>query len=192
MLKKFIRLEGPITYKFVDPDTGFVYQEQTKQALINRIISYREQNRLEHLVELGSVIDNYLCGLPENCGKCEYTKLKRGWYQYMRGGMALLGYMFVGRGKQVSDEVAEARAQICIGCPQNVFPDRSGFLKWSDEVAQDTVGSRKTTLHANLGSCVACTCLLKAKVFFMGPFKLSENEKAAMPDFCWQKEASNG
>lgn len=187
MPKKFAPFMAPISYRFVDPDTGFLYQAENREALFNRIVSYREQNKLTPILYLEEVLEHYLCELPENCAKCTEEPLRRGLYQYLRGGIALIENLYYGKKNLIEQEQADARAAICVSCPQNVFPDKTDFLLWSDLIAEASTGGRKSSLHDKLGNCNACSCCLRAKVFFKGPFKLTASELAKMPSFCWQK-----
>ena len=181
----FIPTEGPTQYKFKDPDTGYLYHAASKQALILRITQYREQNCLEFLPNLSLVIDNYLCSLPENNGKCMDAELQRSWMSYLKGGVALLINVFYK--DQVTDEVAESRAKQCSLCPNNIFPDKGGFIAWSDEIAERSTGGRTTSQNHLLGSCSCCTCPLKAKVFQGGVIDVTPEERLEMEKVdCWQ------
>jgi len=179
---------APSKWIFRDPDTHYLYSASTKEALISHIVSYREQNRLEPLDFLSATIDNYVCSLPENKGLCERFQLKRGILQYLKGGLVLARHMFTG--KHVGQEEADRRSGICVGCKLNVFPkDKAGFMKWSDEIALNSVGSLKSINHDKLGSCEGCSCMLKAKCWYSSPFNLSPNESKKMRAAnknCWQ------
>lgn len=185
LFKKFRPFTGPVEYKFKDPNTGYIYKASDKVELLQRIVSYRRQNELEPIDGLDYVVDNYLCGCPENFGSCQDNQLERHLMGYIRGGIALLKNMLYK--KYVSQDVAEARAKICVTCPLNVFPDKKGFLKWSDEMAEAAVGDRRTSLHEKLGNCEVCTCVLKSKVFFGEPITLPKDEYDKLPNYCWQK-----
>lgn len=159
---------------------------------MSEIISYRSQNRLPEIDELSLVLQNYWCSLPENIGKCNPQKLKRGWMQVFRGGIAVVHNLFYGEDNMVPQETAEKRAAICVICPKNVFPDKGPFLKYCDKIADASTFGRTTSLDEKLGNCAACSCVLKAKVHFGGKFKLTSEELSEMPDFCWQKAIVEG
>ena len=186
LLKTFKPFTGPVKYVFKDPDTSFIYQAADKKELLNRIVSYRKQNELEPIEALDIVVDNYLCGLPENRANCKHLPLERNWMGYVRGGLALLKNMLYK--SYVSQAVADERASICIQCPHNVFPDKGNFLIWSDTQAEAAVGDRKSIHHDRLGNCEICTCTLKAKVWFGDEIVLPQEEYVQLPDFCWQKK----
>jgi len=189
MFMKFKPFIGPKEYKFQDPDLPHkVYNSATKEDLIRQIESFRTQNRLEPILRLSDTIDNYLCSLPENTGSCEAAKMiNRSFLTYVKGGVALLKHIFGPGSFNTPQAVAEKRASICIDCKYNVFPDKKGFVKWSDHVAEQTTNGRTTTLHSYLGNCEVCTCVLKAKVFYSGSDKFTKEQTEKMKSVgCWQ------
>lgn len=113
--------------------------------------------------------------------------MRRGWFQTLRGGIALLEN--VAYRKIVAQDVAEQRAQICKDCVANIFPDKTSFIKWADELAEASTDGRRVSIQEELGSCEICSCNLRAKVWYGGNIKLTEGEKmqmmAANPQ-CWQ------
>lgn len=188
---KFRPFEGPASYTFKDPDTGYQYTANTQAELVKKIIGYRTQNRLEPLEALDAVLVNYWCHLPENRGKCEPYRLRRGFLQTLRGGISLLlNYAY---DKFVTQEKAEARAAVCVDCPYNVVPEKGKVNEWLDEIAVACVGDRRTSVHTELGTCAVCSCPLSSKVFYGGKIELELEELEQMPNFCWQrKEVLNG
>lgn len=188
MAFNFKPFHAPKSYSFVDPDTGYKFFEQTFEALISRIVNYRIQNNLEHIDNLAMVLNNYWCALPENAGSCKpIPHIERDYYTTVKGGIALFtAWLFK---KFTSKEEADKRAEVCIKCPNNVFPDKGPFIEWSDKIAEKMVGARKSTYHEQLGNCDVCTCCLKAKVFYGGDISLTDEEKErikkTMPT-CWQ------
>lgn len=185
----FLPFETSPVWKLPDPDTGHIHEGTTLTKLIQNIVSYRSQNNLPQIDNLELVISNYLCGLPENQGKCRNSPLKRGILQYLKGGIALVQNLYY---KEFApQEEADRRAEICTRCPHNDFPDKSYFIKWSDELALHMVGDRKSRYHKDLGSCRICTCNLRAKVFIGTSFSLSDEEISKMNEVgCWQPTAS--
>jgi len=179
---------GSRKFVFQDPDTGRNYAAKDKPSLIRLIIAYREQNELEPIEQLEAVLENYWCTLPENMGACEPNMhLSRGFLQYLRGGIALVMNMAYGERNIASKEEADRRAEICIDCEYNNFPDKGAFDVWADEVAIASVGPRKCTKHKELGNCSACSCPLRAKVFWGGKIDLTEEEAQKMRKVnCWQ------
>jgi hypothetical protein len=188
MLFRLYPFEAFSTFEFKDPDTGYQYREASMQALLTHIIRYRVQNQLPLLDELGLTVENYLCSLPCHKGKCvSAPPLKRGFLAYFRGGIALIKKMIYN--ETVSQDEADRRGLICVTCPHNVFPDKGPFLHWSDQVAEASVGDRKSKYHERLGSCEVCSCTLKAKVFFRGDMGITAEQTAQMRKVkCWQTD----
>lgn len=135
---------------------------------------------------LSMVVDNYLCTLPKNHGKCSpVPNLDRSIWTMLKGGVALLVNLWYGT--FASQEVAQARAAQCATCPFNELPEKTSVEKWQDQIAEASVGDRKTTYQSQLGNCRVCTCVLKAKVFYDGPVSFSKEEIAKFKSVnCWQ------
>lgn len=192
MFKRLRAFEAPHSYVFVDPDTGYKYHTHNQESLVKSIITYRHQNRLPNIEALNAVLENYWCGLPENNGKCQDNKnITRSWSAYIKGGVALLQNLAYR--KYASQETADTRSEQCAKCPNNTFPDKGPFIKWSDEIAIQCVGERRSKEHLNIGSCGVCSCPLRAKVFWDSPLppfpedQLVELKKVK----CWQLKLSN-
>lgn len=194
MLFKFNPFLAPKAWKFKDPDTGRDYKGTSLADLCTKIRGYREQNNLQPLEFLEATIVNYLCMLPENIGGCRPAEpLKRGIIQTFKGGIALL--KDIAYKTFVSQEVADARAKICAGCPLNVFPDKGEFVHWADVIAEASLGKKRSAYHDQLGNCEACTCLMRSKVFYGGEITLTDDEKFKMKKAnpnCWQLAAAKG
>lgn len=174
-------------WEFKDPDTGYIYRANSEKELLTLIVNYRKQNELSAIEFLEVIVENCLCKRRVNLGACEAREpLKRNIFQYFKGGIALLKNMAYN--KFVSQKEADARAKICILCPLNVFPDKKGFVKWSDDLALASIGERRSTYHDELGNCEACGCTLKAKVFYGDKLNLSDEELNKMPELCWQRQ----
>jgi hypothetical protein len=190
MFRTFKPFEASGAIEFKDPDNGHIYTNTTLAGLYRDIITYRLQNRLAPIEFLREVVDNYMCGLPCNVGKCKELTLGRSVVQYLHGGMSLLRNMMFPRFATQAE--AESRAAQCVKCPHNTFPDKGPFMAWSDEVAIQQVGERKTSLHNELGNCGVCTCPLRSKVFVAPPLPaFPDNEVQEMRHVkCWQLKLS--
>lgn len=186
---RFMRFKpfvGPQIFQFQDPDTGRILQAKDKASLLKLILSYRAQNELAPIEQLGFVVENYMCSLPIHQGCCETLEpFKRHLKHYIKGGIALLENLLYP--KKVSQRIADIRATQCIDCKYNVFPDKDGFLKWSDERWEESVGDKKSKYHDVLGNCGVCSCPLRAKVWYDGKINLSQEEFNKMKSVdCWQ------
>lgn len=159
------------------------------KALISHIELYREQNDLARIENIYTVVTNYICSLPENLGACRPLTLERGFMGYLKGGIALLTNLYYGEKNMVDKEEAERRASLCVNCPLNVFLDKGAFIKWSDEIALHSTNGKRVSVHEKLGNCAACSCPLRAKVWYRGYFELSKEEKDNILQHkadCWQ------
>lgn len=185
---KFLPFRASLEFEFIDPDTGYVYRAESKAALVDKIVAYRSQNNLEQIFKLDAVIDNYLCRMPQNAGKCgKNVDMNRSWWHYIKGGVSLLKNMLIEN--PVEQKEADRRSEICAACPNNVFPDKGRFVKWSDKVAEASVPGKRSKCHKELGNCSVCTCPLRAKVWSPKPFLLSPREETEMKKVkCWQTE----
>ena len=189
---KFRPFNSPVRWQFKDPDSGRMHEGRDALSLHKNIVMYRKNNELEPIEELPAVVENYLCIQPENIGKCqENTQLSRSLWQSFRGGVVLLHNMLYK--KFASQTQADARAQICITCPKNVFPEnKSVYIATADKIAEASTLGRKSKYHNELGNCIVCSCPLRCKVFYGEKITLTPEEKSEMPDFCWQLKESNG
>lgn len=188
---RFKPLDYPSHFSFKDPDTGYLYRANSKKELLSLIVSYRHQNELPQIEALAAVTDHYLCSLPEHNGRCEPNPfVHRGFLQYFKGGVALIQNLLYN--KMVTQEKAEERGAVCIECPKNVFPDKKGFVAWSDDIASRSTGGRKSKHHDQLGNCEVCSCPLKAKVFYGGKLVVTDKEMKEFPEPCWIKKEING
>lgn len=187
MLKKFAAFHTPKSFYFPNPENNFRIQGRDLQDLVAKVRLYRLQNEFPELEFLEAVIEHYLCGRPENIGACEDRgPLKRGLIATIKGAVVVLQNLMYN--SFASQEVADARSEACVRCPHNVFPDKGPFIKWSDNLAENSVGDRKSKNHDLLGNCEICSCPLRCKVFFNGKIQLKQEELNAMPDYCWQKK----
>lgn len=183
---RFLPFTAPSRYVFTDPNTGYEYHSKNKEELIKHIINYRAQNGYEPIEHLDLVLENYWCQLPENAGNCQKYKLKRGWFATWNGAIQVLKNIYYGEANMVDKQEADRRAEICVKCPHNIFPDKTDFIEWSDEVAEASTGGRKCDKHTELGNCGVCSCPLRAKVWAKH-FNVSEADNTRLPNFCWQK-----
>lgn len=164
-----------------------MFEESSKANLIARIEAYREINKLESIESLSFVLESYWCGLPENAGNCVPVEVKRGVLGYLKGGVALVKQMMYK--SFARQEVADARSVQCSTCEFNVFPDKTGFIAWSDKIAEASVGERRSIKHDELGNCAVCSCPLRAKVFYNGVVDIQPEwaEKFNKVN-CWQRD----
>jgi hypothetical protein len=96
-------------------------------------------------------------------------------------------------GKPVAQELAEARAKICVACPHNVPGD--WYTTAPAELIRATLSARsdlklETPYDDKLQSCEVCRCLLKLKSFCPLDHILKGTKPEIMEEFppaCWIK-----
>jgi hypothetical protein len=185
MFLRFSSFKGPQSFTWKDPDTGREFRENSKELLIERIREYRSGNNLQEIERLSFVLEHYWCTLPENANNCQPAEVKRGLLGYIKGGVALVSDVLTKN--FCSQGEAEKRAAICVGCPHNVFPDRQGFLLWSDNLAYHANADRVTSKDDELGNCAVCSCPLRTKVHKGGTIALEKEWIEPMKKVgCWQ------
>ena len=187
MLRKFAPFRVAHSYYFKNPENNWKITGTSFKDLINKIRLYRAQNEFPELEFLESVVEHYLCMRPENVGACESAgPLKRGIIATIKGGIVTLKNLMYN--SFVTQAVADERSEICLNCPHNFFPDKGPFIEWSDKLAENSIGDRKSKHHDKLGNCEICSCPLRCKEFFAGKISLTQEELIAMPNYCWQKQ----
>lgn len=100
------------------------------------------------------------------------------------------------RGESVFVDQAEAdrRALVCATCPKNVIPTGKGWLRaWSDDKMLECVMDQRTAYHDQLGVCGACSCELRAAVWWPADILRAVTPKKDIPKFppaadCWKRE----
>jgi len=111
------------------------------------------------------------------------------------GGALLLEWEVSGEAP-VPNEIATQRASICAECPKN---QKGDFTRWFTKPVSELVKKKMQRVHAmnlktvhddKLGTCVACECPLKLKVFCgidLIHKHLKPEAKAELWEKCWIK-----
>lgn len=91
----------------------------------------------------------------------------------------------------VSQEEADRRAAICLGCPKNIDPQGgcpacSGIHRLAEQVK----GNRHSKHDGGLKSCEICGCMLKAKVWINSDILDKADAGLEWPDYCWRSNPS--
>lgn len=107
------------------------------------------------------------------------------------GAKVIAGWLGSG-GEVVEPETAQERADICLPCPNNVanFPVTTAVAL---AVKQYLGVKNKLSLRVKgekaLGTCSACGCVLRLKVWEPQEKvqnELTDEERQKLPAFCWQ------
>jgi len=155
-------------WRYTDPDTGYAFNERYSglTELTGRVKQYRLFNELEPIPNLSLVIEDWLCGQPKMGAHCRDAKVvSRTLRQYLKGAQASAKMLAAGEKAYVSQQVADARAEVCVGCRFNKKIDKHSRLqRYTDKYVRSMVGDRKTSFDDKLYSCEVCSCPLRAKV----------------------------
>lgn len=190
-MKKFVHRDmKPIGgYKFVDPDTGFVFglPYKTFEDLEDHVRAYRSQNNMPMIDRFRMVWEAYICantpGMDMKCCSVE-EKIARNFKQYWNGAKAFVKSTFLGDEAFVEKSVADERAAKCIDCSENIRNiGHSQGQFYSDKFINMQIAGRRSDHHEKLHTCRVCTCILKAKVFYKDSVvaeSLSESEIGAL------------
>lgn len=158
----------PGGWRFVDPDTGFKFKKRYRslEELVAHVTSYRKQNGLSEIPKLSFVIEDWLCAQPNMAGRCKEVKIpSRTFAQYVKGAKSAAKMLIQGNDAFVDDEVAEARAALCVKCRHNKKNEQHSKLeRYTDKYVKDIVGEKTTSVDEQLFSCEVCTCPLRPKV----------------------------
>jgi len=182
-------------WSFIDPDTGHTFSRKYSSLddLIKEVVKYRDHNRLQPISNLKDLIYNHVCekdGMQVNC--CEVRNKKRSLDQYTRGGYSYIKASKQGSNAFVSQELADARAEICLNCPLMKIPKKTSALeKFTNEKMERLVGKRVVAKFKELFTCDVCSCLVRAKVWFNRTIvndSLSNEEKMALPKDAFGKD----
>lgn len=184
-MRKLFPSESPAEFVFIDPDTEHEYRADSRATLIKHILGYRSQNQLKPIEHLHAVLENFWCRFPQNAYKCEDVELERGFVEEVHGAVNLVKNIFFGEKNMVDQAEADRRSAICTTCPENVFPDKTTFIAWSDKIADASTFGKRSEHHDALGNCAVCSCPLRSKVWAKN-VSVKEADKPKFPSFCWQ------
>jgi len=91
----------------------------------------------------------------------------------------------------VSQEVAEKRAFICLGCPKNVKDTKPTQLKTATNAAMAALtGGGSTSLDDRLNTCAVCSCHIPTIVHLSGAALAESNDLQSLgryPIHCWKR-----
>lgn len=193
--------KNPPNMRFVDPDTGFVYEQAYKSIneLLAHVRKYRSANNKDPIPALRLRVEDYICQQPGSERHCRnYNENERHLTvrEWRRGGEAFIRskIMALTKGDDarfVDESQAVKRAQVCLRCPFNMkFQSRGQLEHHADQLQIRDLGDRAVPaeLEAKLDNCSVCGCNLKTKVWYsreiidMANADLNEQEKEDMPD----------
>lgn len=175
----------PGGWSWTHPRTGFVFNmnygagEKGLMKLMEHVKKYCDDNLLPTIqpVELRRLIENEICkrdGMAGRCMDAFHVGGTRAAREYLSGAMAGAKTIIARitgdhERNMVNPRLANRRAAVCLNCPLHVKPDENDATlmeKFTDAVMLKMIGSRRTERHDELMSCAACTCCMRAKVWF--------------------------
>ena len=157
----------PGGWRYVDPDTGFEYDRPYRSFadLVDHVRRYRSFNGLPRLHQLRFLVEDWLCSQPDMDSYCREFRPPRSLEQFISGARAAVKVILKGDESYTSQDIAEARAEICVKCRHNKFSKVQSRLEYyTNKYIKAVVGDRNTSLDEKLFTCEVCTCPLRPKV----------------------------
>jgi len=158
----------PGGWRYTDPDTGFRFKRRYARfsELEDHVRRYRLLNDLPSIPSLSLVIQDWLCSQSNMESYCRGIEVvSRTLKQYLKGAQASAKMIAAGEKAYVPQQVAEARAEVCVSCRYNKKSDKHSRLqRYTDKYVKSMVGDRRTSFDEKLHSCDICSCPLRPKV----------------------------
>lgn len=120
--------------------------------------------------------------------------MSRSLAQHWHGTLAytkVLALEAAGKPVLVPPMEAEKRAVICVECPKNNLKPKKSRLELAEDALMIRMADgRRTQVDKKLGSCMVCTCNLKALVHVVpsiATMGLNKTSLAKYPEHCWKR-----
>ena len=209
----------PIPWVWKDPETGKIITGDALSLIVEEVTSWLLANGRDAGAVEDEVHERTAAVLiSKNLRKYVVIQgdVKRTMKQYLSGGKALMmswweqspisglirGELERGREVHVDQEEADRRARICCQvnngdpCDENVVPvSKSWAQSWTDGKMLESVEGKKTEFHDDLGVCKACTCELRAAIWWKPNILVasmkSANYEKKLPSHCWKLHLNN-
>ena len=183
---------GEWRYTLSEPSQKF--HAQTKAALVEKIHAFCKANGVTVPRNLDAEIEDQIC--RENHGfQCDDEGAKlSAWatFQSLLSGLTVLAPWVADGRPMVSQELADTRGSVCVGCSYNLQPEgcapcASAYIL---RRVADLIGAAKAKDHDKLQACGICGCNLRAKVWvpteYLKKAKLFDVEQ--LPEWCHFKK----
>ena len=181
----------PETSKTIGPFTGWVQLKMNLEAYY-ATIGYPVP------ADLFAKVEEQICAANiEYCGE-SYSgmvvgKAVAGAKHTFHAAVQCLGTLIshrAGSGEKPALELQEARAQVCVACPNNtdITPCSVCNISVLKNLIQKLVGAKKTSVDAELKYCSVCHCANSAKVATKREAiwkHMPDWQKKGLPPTCW-------
>ncbi len=179
------------------PERGLVGRGQTFDAIAVAIRKYRRANNIPVGIGLDDEIESALCErYPDECIESDATVPKSRRLRLadvLTGTRVMVAHKLAGS-PLVSQDEANRRAQICVGCPfnQDFAKLCSGICPELKTLVAAIIGSSQTPYDGRLKSCSICGCFLDAAVWVPLEIQWKPLPDAMKAQFknvghCWKK-----
>ena len=187
----------PDGWRYHVPDTETTVKGNHWGHLLARVEEHLKANNLPVPLNLEEYVENYMCSLfPDKCKEVDaHPPLDR---RKMTVGdvlrfTAMIGADMLNGRKRVSNDEANRRADICVGCRDNIDPDGCSTCNRGkmEKLIEALTGAIATKRDSQLRSCRHCGCINRAQVWFpldiLQKFTTKEVNNA-LPANCWKKK----
>lgn len=187
----------PGGWRYRVPETGFVINSWSWNALVPKIEAHYKANALKAPANLEQLVIDYAC---DTYAKCEEggvpNRVARNVFKALHVNEVIrftqTYWDALKRGEKVTQDEANRRASICASCPFNQQPDGcTGCNSRTIKAIVSTISQAGRTPHdGQLQSCRFCGCFIQSLIWYpldtLQKFTdAAENEE--LPDHCWKK-----
>lgn len=180
------------------PETGQEFHGASEHQLICSLRAHYKANGYPEPENYKDMIESYVCSkTPDYCtGNGPAYKLVDGFtfHTVLQGMRTLTSWLWQsglkGARQYVSQDQANKRAQVCVGCSFNDEPQgcTSCNSQSMREALRVIIGTKTTAFDGQLKSCRVCQCNLSAKVQL--PHKvlydnMLQEQIDKLPPHCW-------
>lgn len=187
----------PGGWRYRVPETGFVINAWSWNALLPKIEAHYRSNALAVPNDLEALVVKYAC---DTYAKCEEAGVLNKVARNVFKGFHVTDVIrftqtfwdALKRGEKVSQDEANRRASICAGCQFNQTPDGcTGCNSRTVKSLVATISQAGVTPHdSRLQSCRFCGCFIQSLIWYpldtLQKFT-DESENAELPSHCWKK-----
>jgi hypothetical protein len=180
-------------YSYVVPQTGVKIVGITMARVADLVRQHLDANGFQASIITQAEIENDWCA--NHSWDCFESKISER-PMILQTVINFTKTMFLNLakgGERVDQAEANRRAEICVGCENNVVPGGCAPCLNSGAAAATVgllIGDRTTPFESSLMSCAACGCMNKAQIWFpLADLQggMSQTLRDSLPDNCWKK-----